>query len=189
VVGKFFYVFSIFFWTPKAKKDFSLKNRFITWEKRYTRHHVEVHDNDWWITKFESFGFRYSDYLTKQIRDKALKEIMTPFKPEHIGPNGKPYLGQHIEQHMNVFINPVVSALPEHAHLFAEHGCFKEMKEGAIIHRECGIGPDGGGKDKNNAESKLPESFYPLALTPEQDQAWLKQVNASIAAALAAAGK
>jgi hypothetical protein len=74
-----------------------------------------------------------------------------------------------------VFINPVVASLPEHAHLFSEHGCFKDFKNKTIYHRECAT--------SEGVESKLPDSFYPLELTPDQDEAWLKQVKLSITAA------
>lgn len=137
------------------------------------RHHVEVHDNDWWITKFESYGFKYSATMTEKIRKTASEERAAG---KEIGPNGDPVNAQHIWLNMQVFINPMVAALPEHAHLFSEHGCFKERGEkGAIIHKECGTLRGG------HTESKLPESFYPLTLTPEQDQEWLQRVKAAIA--------
>lgn len=38
-------------------------------------HHVEVHDDIWWISKFQSYGFTYSPELTSMVRDVARKEV------------------------------------------------------------------------------------------------------------------
>ena len=37
-------------------------------------HHTEVHDDSWWISKFELHGFVYSHKLTERIRKAARKE-------------------------------------------------------------------------------------------------------------------
>ena len=135
------------------------------------RHHVEVHDNDWWVTKFESFGFKYSSSLTQKVRHIATNER------DHgtaLGPDGSEYNAQHVWLTMQVYINPAVASLPEHTHLFSEHGCFKARVGKEMVHKECGTLRGG------ENESKLPKSFYPLELTTEQDEAWLKQVKDSI---------
>ena len=138
-------------------------------------HHTEVHDDEWWINKFESFGFKYSEGLTQQVRKIARKESSAR---NVIGPDGKPSNAQHIWLNMQVFVNPVVASLPQHAHLFAEHGCYEGRGDGgAILHKECGEGRGG------HKESKLPASYYPLDMTPEQDEAWLRIVRQSIAEA------
>ena len=138
-------------------------------------HHTEVHDDEWWINKFESFGFKFSQGLTQQVRKIALKEGSGK---RIIGPDGKPSNAQHVWLNMQVYVNPVVASLPQHAHLFAEHGCYGGKGDGrAIVHKECGEGKGG------NKESKLPASFYPLEMTPEQDEAWLGKVRQSIAEA------
>jgi hypothetical protein len=67
---------------------------------------------------------------------------------------------------LQVFINPAVSAMPEHAHLFAENGCFVSNGKPKKV---CGGGEDG-------MESKLPDSFLPIQLTPEMDTAWENHV-------------
>lgn len=67
---------------------------------------------------------------------------------------------------LQVFINPAVSALPEHAHLFAEHGCFVARGEPK---RQCG-------SLTGEMESKLPDSFLPIQLTPQMDTAWENHV-------------
>jgi hypothetical protein len=59
-------------------------------------HHVEVHDSDWWIQKFESLGFRYSDSLTKKAREKATQGR------SDMAPNGLAYKAQHLWLHMLV---------------------------------------------------------------------------------------
>lgn len=135
------------------------------------RHHVEVHDNDWWITKFESFGLKYSQQLSEKVRLLATNERN---EGTEIGPDGEGLNAQHVWLTMQVFINPVVASLPKHAHLFSEHGCFKGRDSEKIIHKECGTLRGG------DTETSLPKSFYPLEITDEQDRAWLEQVKASI---------
>lgn len=67
-------------------------------------HHVEVHENEWWIRKFESYGFKYDERLTGEIRDVAAKEA---FDEIVLQPNGKALNAQHVWTSMKVFINPV----------------------------------------------------------------------------------
>ena len=122
----------------------------------------------------ESFGFKYSQKLTDQVRKIALDERVAN---NVIGPDGKPSNAQHIWLNMQVFINPAVASLPKHAHLFAEPGCYGGRDGKNIVHKECGTLRGG------HTESKLPASYYPLTLTPEQDEAWLQKVKQSIAAA------
>ena len=125
-------------------------------------HHVEIHQDDWWIRKYESFGFRYDAELTNIIKGIAIEE-----KNTGPAPNGKPYNAQHIWLTLKVFVNPVVAALPQHAHLFYEHGCFLERGKGRL----CGTGEQG------HLESALPKSYLPLELTSEQDQAWFDLIK------------
>ena len=79
---------------------------------------------------------------------------------------------------MKVFINPVVAALPEHAHLFHEAGCYggrdTNNKKDPIIHKKCGTGKGGEG------ETPLPDDFYPIELTPEMDRIWEEEVKTHI---------
>lgn len=146
----------------KAAMLFVTSSRWGGW------HHVEVHDDDWWIRKYEMYGFRYSPELTNEIRDLARKE-------SGIGPDGKKYRAQHIWTSMKVFINPAVASLPEHAHLFAgQGGCYVSRENGKIVNRECGTGKQEG------LESKLPDSYKPLELTEEQDQAWMDMLKSKL---------
>jgi hypothetical protein len=69
---------------------------------------------------------------------------------------------------LQVFINPAVASLPEHAHLLSEHGCYKSKTQ----NRPCGTGM----KKHIDTESKLPDSFLPLKITPDMDFAWEKLV-------------
>jgi cyclopropane fatty-acyl-phospholipid synthase-like methyltransferase len=64
-------------------------------------HHVEVHSNDWWIRKYESYGFRYDQKLTDEIREIAMYEM------DIFPPNGERLKPQHIFTTAKVFINPV----------------------------------------------------------------------------------
>ena len=69
-------------------------------------HHVEIHENEWWIRKYEAYGFIYDAKLTNEIRTVASQEanqgILFP-------PNGEKYRAQHVWTTMKVFINPVSS--------------------------------------------------------------------------------
>jgi SAM-dependent methyltransferase len=129
-------------------------------------HHVEVHTDEWWIRKYESYGLRYDDKLTQEVRAIAKAETNWPDTDNRtVAPNGEKYFAQHIWLSMKVFINPVVAALPQHAHLFPEHGCFQAANSDGVTRRPCGTDPD-------SLESTLPQSYWPLEPTVEQDKAW-----------------
>jgi hypothetical protein len=73
-----------------------------------------------------------------------------------------------------------VAALPEHAHLFAEHGCYDHMKSvpgNPIVNKECGKPV---GRAKGDNESVMPKSFYPIELTDAMDKAWANLVKKNI---------
>eukprot|EP00591_Stephanopyxis_turris_P009576 CAMPEP_0195525506 /NCGR_PEP_ID=MMETSP0794_2-20130614/25992_1 /TAXON_ID=515487 /ORGANISM="Stephanopyxis turris, Strain CCMP 815" /LENGTH=357 /DNA_ID=CAMNT_0040655985 /DNA_START=121 /DNA_END=1194 /DNA_ORIENTATION=- len=118
-------------------------------------HHVEVHKKEWWIQKYESYGFQYSETLTNQVKNWAKEG-----KKLYTGPGGKYYDGFYIRATMKVFINPTVASLPQHAHLFPELGCFQR---GENTHREC---------KTEYGETPGDPSMYPLKLTPEMDDKW-----------------
>jgi hypothetical protein len=145
---------------------------FVTSSRWGGWHHVEVHMDDWWIQKYESYGFRYDDKLTQKVRLLAKEESKNTTA---IAPDGQPYNGQHIWLSMKVFINPAVAALPAHAHLFPEFGCYGGRGDGKIHHRECGTGRDG------KLETPLDKSLYPLELTPEMDQEWEDLIRKNLA--------
>jgi len=130
-------------------------------------HHVEVHDKKWWIRKYESYGFKYDEELTLQVRGWALKH-----KYDYKGPGGGFYDGFYLRVTMMVFINPVVAALPEHAHLFAENGCYGGKDSlGKAIHREC---------DEGNGETPLAKSMLPLKLTQTMDEEWDNMIKKNV---------
>lgn len=132
-------------------------------------HHVEVHSDDWWIRKYEAYGFKYETVLTDQVRTWARNE------GNSTGPDGRPYNAQHVWLNMKVFVNPVVAALPQHAHLFPEIGCYEKTGEnGLILHRECGTGGIGG---IGALETPLDPSFFPLKITPDMDDQWLELIR------------
>ena len=59
-------------------------------------HHVEIHSTEWWIQKFESYGFKYSDSLTNKARKTAQDGRF------EVSPNGKTYNAQHLWLHLLV---------------------------------------------------------------------------------------
>ncbi|CAB9518762.1 expressed unknown protein [Seminavis robusta] len=143
-------------------------------------HHVEVHQRDWWVSRFQLFGFTYSEGLTQKVKDVCLQEKFNADKNRHnasdtyasIGPNGDVYDAQHIWLNLMVFINPAVASLPKHAHLLAEPGCPNGRDESGWLQRQC---------DKTKGETELPESYLPLKVTQEQHQKWLDKIKAAIA--------
>ena len=97
-----------------------------------------------------------------------------PSEPENQGPDGKYLNAQHVWLTMMVFINPAVAALPEHAHLMAEPGCYEGRAASdhkKIVHRHC---------KADEKESVLPDRFKPLEVTPEKHNAWMEKVRARI---------
>ena len=147
----------------KAALIFVTSSRWGGW------HHVEVHSDDWWIRKYESYGFKYDAELTNTVRDVAKQEGNWK---NATAPNGEYYNAQHVWLTMKVFVNPVVAALPQHAHLFPEHGCFGGKN--ADTHRICGQGKGG------ELESVLPASYWPLQPTRDQDEQWADLVRQHI---------
>jgi len=143
---------------------------FVTSSRHGGWHHTEVHMDDWWIQKYEAYGFRYSEKLTKEVRDVASKER----NGEGLAPDGRKFDAQHVWLSMKVFINPSVAALPNHAHLFPEFGCYDGRKDGQIVHRECGTGKDG------KLETPLEKSFYPIQLTEGMDTEWNQMIRSRL---------
>ncbi len=63
---------------------------------------VEVHDDDWWKTRFEAAGLVYSNSLTQEVRtvaqrDQGLKNLTLDMKPDLLY-----FVGQHIYLNMQV---------------------------------------------------------------------------------------
>eukprot|EP00804_Cyclotella_cryptica_P015161 CCRYP_000714-RD/>CCRYP_000714-RD protein AED:0.10 eAED:0.10 QI:147/0.75/0.8/1/0.75/0.8/5/211/406 len=130
---------------------------FMTHSQRGGWHHVEVHDSDWWILRMESMGFVYSEYLTKKMRQVALKDWKRNDFLRAMQNNKK-------KNTFGVYMNPLVASLPQHAHLLTEHGCFASG-EGGI---ECG---KVGSKVQNL--TPLPDSYKPVVLSDKMDKAWM----------------
>eukprot|EP00563_Minutocellus_polymorphus_P004704 CAMPEP_0181035664 /NCGR_PEP_ID=MMETSP1070-20121207/8442_1 /TAXON_ID=265543 /ORGANISM="Minutocellus polymorphus, Strain NH13" /LENGTH=371 /DNA_ID=CAMNT_0023113235 /DNA_START=151 /DNA_END=1266 /DNA_ORIENTATION=+ len=141
---------------------------FVTASKGHGWHHVEVHSNEWWIRKYESYGFKYDAELTEKA-----KAIARSTKKDYKGPHGQYLDGFYVRVTLMVFVNPVVAALPEHAHLFPEIGCFESREEnGLIIHRKC---------DPANGESEPDPNMYPLELSDQMDEDWLEWLRPRVA--------
>lgn len=126
-----------------------------------------MHGLEWWIRKYESYGFKYDEKLSQQVKGWA-KEHINDYK----GPGGEFYDGFYLRATTMVFINPVVAALPEHAHLFAENGCYGGKDSlGKAIRREC---------DEGKGETPLAKSMLPLKLTPTMDEEWDNMIKKNV---------
>eukprot|EP00986_Skeletonema_menzelii_P014394 scaffold9509_cov146-Skeletonema_menzelii.AAC.4 len=117
-------------------------------------HHVEVHQNEWWIERMEMMGFVYSSSLTEAMHKKARSDMNRKDLLEDMKTKGK--------DSYHVFINPMVASLPQHAHLMTEAGCIGPGR--AKI--ECGEGT-----------TALPSHFKPINLTEEMDANWLELIK------------
>ena len=84
-------------------------------------HHVEVHPEWWWISRFQSQGFIYDAGLSAATKLQAWNERFTM---QERNPGKLNAIGQHIQRNMMVFINPLVASLDAHKHLFAGNGCY-----------------------------------------------------------------
>lgn len=151
----------------KAALIFVTSSRWGGW------HHVEVHPDDWWIQKFRLYGFQYEPELTEEVKSWARQEASN--QTFGLGPNGQRYGASHVMGSLKVFSNPVVGALPEHAHLFPRDGCFQNYAPKGSpfisITQPC--------SDKRG-ETELPESFAPLKITPDMHKRWLDAIQARL---------
>ncbi|KAL3775429.1 hypothetical protein ACHAW5_007153 [Stephanodiscus triporus] len=144
---------------------------FVTHSRWGGWHHVEVHKDPWWITRMTAMGFVYSDLLTNEIRNKGKQDnALTVTNPRNESDTKTFNTGQHVWLTMLVFINPHVASRPEHAHLFAEHGCFNGDLNNLI---ECG-------KEKGSVETPLPDSFKPLIMTEDMDNQWIELIRDNV---------
>ena len=132
-------------------------------------HHVEVHQNDWWIARMEMMGFVYSDKLTQEVHEQANKDTLRKDLVEEMKTKGKAnyHVAQHLSYTLQVFINPMVASLPQHAHLLAEPGCVRAGPQGKEK-VECG---------DEGSTSALPRHFKALNLTEEMDKNWLELIK------------
>ena len=140
---------------------------FVTSSSGGGWHHVEVHSPQWWIQKFESYGFKYDAELTDQVKGWG-----SAGKKDYQSLKGQYFDGFYIRVTMKVFVNPVVAALPEHAHLFPEFGCYGgKNPNGTRINRKC---------NETYLETPVDKSMYPLKLTPEMHREWLEHVDMNV---------
>ena len=114
------------------------------------------------------FGFIYSPKLTEKLRQAAQAETNTC-----CAPNGVKLNAQHVWLRAQVFINPAVAALPQHAHLLAEPGCY-DQNENGTVHRVCG---ESASVVDHTGESVLPERWSALTLTQAQDDSWVAHIK------------
>ena len=153
---------------------------FVTSSRWGGWHHVEVHTDDWWILKYESYGFEFSRSLTDQVRSWARQELTMK---DQFGPDGKNYNAQHVWLTLKVFVNPQVLALPEHAHLLYPYRCgpnrdsmnpkvvqvVDQLSSASLFATPC-----------NQVSATLQT---PPVLTPAMQQTWLNRVQQSLQSA------
>lgn len=141
---------------------------FVTHSDKEGWHHVEVHDDTWWISKMQLYGFVYSEELTRRVRNLATEEKNQQIKT--FSPTGQPFNARYVEKTMLVFLNPLVGSLPQHSHLFAEDGC----SDGVNRSRPCAVHP-------KSEETSLPSEFQRLVITEEMEEKWSSHVREHLA--------
>ncbi|KAL3789256.1 hypothetical protein ACHAW5_001666 [Stephanodiscus triporus] len=153
---------------------------FVTHSNWGGWHHVEVHNDDWWRVRWEAAGFVYSEILTKEARSVAMQDQNMKNLTLDMKENELYFVGQHIYLNVQVFINPMashlpddcVASLPEHTHLFAEHGCFFRGAVNDNTHVDCSDM-----KLAGQALTPLPASFKSLILNDDMDKEWLDMIK------------
>lgn len=153
---------------------------FATHSKWGGWHHTEVHDEVWWKSKFEMYGFVYSEQLTHRVRQKARDELkeQVPFPVPETASSTKVYNGAHITTSMMVFINPAVASRPEHAHLLSEPGCFDERKEVGSRNVPCGEETNANSRAVN---SQLPLQYKFIPYKQDKHNEWEEYINKTVA--------
>ena len=121
----------------------------------------------------ESSGFIYNDYLTTEMRKKAKEDSARLDLVEDMKTKGRNHyaVAQHLWTTLQVYINPLVASLPEHQHLFAEHGCYNpHTSKDPVLkgHDECG---------KKDGETALPASYKALPQTSDMDDQWMALIK------------
>ena len=120
----------------------------------------------------ERLGWRYDATLTQIIRRRAREDTSRTLKFF----DGNTHQPQNIEYTMMVFHNPEIARLPQHAHLFAEPGCF-QSKQGngvntTIQQRECGTGAGA------LLETPRKDRFVPRTVQATGERKWRSRIQA-----------
>lgn len=140
-------------------------------------HHTEVHDDVWWQSRFELYGFVYSNELTQRIRQVAKQErdAKIPFPVHNLN---KTYWANHVTRTMQVFVNPLVASKRKHAHLLSEPGCFDQYNKENNQHAHCGEEKN---RNSRAVNTKIPESFKFIPYKEDVHQQWERYVQQAVA--------
>lgn len=109
---------------------------------------VELHSSEWWKRKFKSQGFVHDSEWSVRMVKLAEQDKAARLKS------------------LDVFLNPLVASLPQHAHLFFEHGCYKNYPP--IQTQPCQA------NHRRRTETALPDIFLPFELDVTADELWKK---------------
>lgn len=149
---------------------------FVTHSNWGGWHHTEVHDDVWWRSRFEMYGFVFSKDLTERVKRKAAEErnAKIPFPVPVKDGEERTYTATHVNNQILVFINPLVASMPQHAHVLSEPGCYDDAP-GSHVH--CG-------EEKNPrsraVSSKLPDEFRFIPYKEERHKQWEEYMKASV---------
>lgn len=144
---------------------------FVTHSNWGGWHHTEVHNDLWWISRFQMYGFVYSEKLTEKVKTVARKERQNgiPFPVYN-----KTYNPQHISNTMMVFINPAVASRPEHAHMLSEPGCYNNRPG---YNKHCG---EENNRNSRKVNTPIPEEFKFIPYKEDVHYKWEDLVKKSV---------
>lgn len=117
-------------------------------------HHVETHEDEWWIDRLEMQGFVYSPRLTKTFRNRATTSKEDGFNAQHLWNTNL------------VFLNPKVASKYEHAHLMGDPGCFTQDARSFPCGTTPGDNPTKRNEQGRSESDTLPARFLPAFVTP-----------------------
>lgn len=139
---------------------------FVTHSRWGGWHHTEVHDDKWWISRLEMYGFNFSADLTQRARKIVANERSAniPF-PRPLSSAAQTYKASHLSTNLLVFMNPQVASRLDHSHLMSEPGCYN----GDLPNAHCG--------DEKNPRSRavntpIPDEFKFIPYKEEVHNAW-----------------
>jgi len=117
----------------------------------------------------EMMGFVYSEDLTNKMHEQARTDRTRKDLIEDMVIKGKNsyQVAQHLFKTGQVFINPMVASLPQHAHLLTEHGCIGRVGRTPSDNVDCG----------NKGTTALPKHFKAINLTEDMDENWLELIK------------
>lgn len=134
---------------------------WTSWAPPDTNQTLHIRGDDWWIDTFQSQGLEYNSDLTANLREWAWNERQN----QVLGPDARPLDAPSLWLQGHVFINPEVTKLEQHTHLFIPRNCSRESSSCEDLSVERDIGWTNYVQDRVRFPFPIPE-----------EKTWWKQV-------------